>query len=334
MSPVRWPTASSTACRSTSTLPRRTGDVYPLRATASAVRFPGFRAALRGAERRPTPAAATSQRPRSALPLPELDVDDPPEPDRAQAPTSTSRSRRRATRKRRWSRASKRTASAVLSTYAPIMSTIQDRGYVEREGRQLKPTELGFVVNDFLIEQFPDVVDLRFTAGMEEELDEIAAGARPWQPTVREIYNPLSDRAKANAEDAPALVAGDGRALPGVREAADPALRPLRSVLRLLRFPRVPLHAARTATRSRQTRRTRSATSVAPPWSSSAAASAPSSPARSTPSARARSRCSRRPASRARRTAARSSSAARRRAASSTAARTTRSATRRAGSVR
>ena len=60
------------------------------------------------------------------------------------------------------------------STYAPIMSTIQDRGYVEREGRQLKPTELGFVVNDFLIEQFPDFVDLAFTAGMEDELDEIA----------------------------------------------------------------------------------------------------------------------------------------------------------------
>ena len=47
------------------------------------------------------------------------------------------------------------------STYAPIMSTIQDRGYVEREQRQLKPTELGFVVNDFLNEQFPNVVDLR-----------------------------------------------------------------------------------------------------------------------------------------------------------------------------
>ena len=78
---------------------------------------------------------------------------------------------------------------------------------------------------------------------MEEDLDEIASGLRPWQPTVRELYNPLSEALKT-AEDAPADRAGDGRALPGVREAADPALRPLRAVLRLQRLPRVPLHAA------------------------------------------------------------------------------------------
>ena len=55
------------------------------------------------------------------------------------------------------------------STYAPIMSTIQERGYVERNAKQLVPTELGFIVNDLLVKHFPDVVDLGFTAGMEEE---------------------------------------------------------------------------------------------------------------------------------------------------------------------
>jgi DNA topoisomerase-1 len=73
------------------------------------------------------------------------------------------------------------------------MTTIQDRGYVEREGRQLKPTELGMLVNDFLFEHFPDIVNLGFTAEMEEDLDEVATGSRPWQPMVREFYNPLAE---------------------------------------------------------------------------------------------------------------------------------------------
>lgn len=77
------------------------------------------------------------------------------------------------------------------STYAPTMSTIQDRGYVGKEGRNLKPTDLGVVVNDLLVEHFPDFVDAGFTAGMEEELDEVASGEREWQPVVREMYDPL-----------------------------------------------------------------------------------------------------------------------------------------------
>ncbi|MBI2914129.1 MAG: type I DNA topoisomerase [Chloroflexi bacterium] len=87
------------------------------------------------------------------------------------------------------------------STYAPTMSTIQDRGYVEKDGRQLRPSDLGLVVNDLLVEHFPDFVDVGFTAGMEEELDEIAEGARPWQPVVQEFYNPL-ERALKRAETA------------------------------------------------------------------------------------------------------------------------------------
>ena len=88
------------------------------------------------------------------------------------------------------------------STYAPIMSTIQDRGYAKKEGRALKPTELGFVVADMLLELFPDVVDVGFTARMEDELDDVATGDRPWPPVVKEFFDPLAKDVEA-AQEAP-----------------------------------------------------------------------------------------------------------------------------------
>ncbi|MGB9889273.1 MAG: type I DNA topoisomerase [Anaerolineae bacterium] len=78
------------------------------------------------------------------------------------------------------------------STYAPIMATIQQRGYVRREGKRLVPTETGFLVNDLLVEYFPEVMDYNFTAQMEEQLDEIAAGRQEWVPVVREFYRPFA----------------------------------------------------------------------------------------------------------------------------------------------
>jgi DNA topoisomerase I len=89
------------------------------------------------------------------------------------------------------------------STYAPILSTIQDRGYVEREDKRFKPTDLGFLVNDLLVGHFPDVVDVDFTANLEEKLDDIATGERPWVPVVREFYDPFEatlDRAQREIE--------------------------------------------------------------------------------------------------------------------------------------
>ncbi|MEX0751155.1 MAG: type I DNA topoisomerase [Dehalococcoidia bacterium] len=86
------------------------------------------------------------------------------------------------------------------STYAPIMSTIQDRGYAKKEGRALRPTELGFVVADIMVERFPDIVDLSFTARMEDELDEVASGERKWPPVVKEFYDPLARDLEAAAE--------------------------------------------------------------------------------------------------------------------------------------
>ncbi|MFQ5880012.1 MAG: topoisomerase DNA-binding C4 zinc finger domain-containing protein, partial [Dehalococcoidia bacterium] len=91
------------------------------------------------------------------------------------------------------------------STYAPILATIQERGYVEKVEGRLRPTGLGCVVNDLLINHFPNVVDVSFTAQMEEELDDIAGGQRRWQPVVQEFYEPLV-RALAAAQKAPAAV--------------------------------------------------------------------------------------------------------------------------------
>src|SRR4029079_7566142 len=86
------------------------------------------------------------------------------------------------------------------STYAPIMSTIQDRGYVRKEGGARKPEELGLVVCDMLSERFPEVVDAGFTARMEDELDEVASGERTWPPVVKEFYDPLKVALDAAAE--------------------------------------------------------------------------------------------------------------------------------------
>lgn len=78
------------------------------------------------------------------------------------------------------------------STYAPTISTIQDRGYVEKyDRRTLRPTEVGFLVNDLLIEHFPEIVDVQFTAKMEEELDEIAEGKIKWRDVIHKFYEPF-----------------------------------------------------------------------------------------------------------------------------------------------
>jgi DNA topoisomerase-1 len=78
------------------------------------------------------------------------------------------------------------------STYAPIISVIQNRGYVEKNKGYFYPTEIGILVNKVLTENFPEIVDTGFTAKMEEELDEIAKGKIKWQDVIREFYNPFS----------------------------------------------------------------------------------------------------------------------------------------------
>ena len=77
------------------------------------------------------------------------------------------------------------------STYAPILSTIQERGYVDKTGGRFQPTELGFIVNDLLAKHFPDIVDIEFTAHMEDELDKVANENKDWVGVVQDFYTPF-----------------------------------------------------------------------------------------------------------------------------------------------
>ncbi len=89
------------------------------------------------------------------------------------------------------------------STYAPILSVIQERTYVERERRSLKPTELGMVVRDMLVKHFPDIINTGFTATMEEDLDAISRGEKRWTPVLEEFYGDFSaalEKAEQEAE--------------------------------------------------------------------------------------------------------------------------------------
>ena len=90
------------------------------------------------------------------------------------------------------------------STYAPTISTIQERNYVEKdEKRYFRPTEIGLVVNDLLVEHFPKIVDIKFTALMEEDLDKIAQGQKKWEKVVGEFYKPFAENLKQKYEDVP-----------------------------------------------------------------------------------------------------------------------------------
>ena len=86
------------------------------------------------------------------------------------------------------------------STYAPILSNILGRDYIEREKKSLKPTNLGMVVSDLMVEYFDKIVDVKFTAGLEKQLDEIGAGKRGWVDTIKDFYKDF-DKLYKKAED-------------------------------------------------------------------------------------------------------------------------------------
>ncbi|MEK7645534.1 MAG: type I DNA topoisomerase [Patescibacteria group bacterium] len=92
------------------------------------------------------------------------------------------------------------------STYAPTLTTIQDRGYVEKEDKKYKPTEIGFSVNDMLVANFPEVIDVNFTSHIEEEFDDIAEGKIKWVPVVEEFYTPFSKNLKEKTSSVEKLI--------------------------------------------------------------------------------------------------------------------------------
>ncbi len=89
------------------------------------------------------------------------------------------------------------------STYASILTTLRQRGYVERRRRRLEPTETGVLVNDLLVDSFPDLINVDFTAEMEDELDEVATGDRDWVAVMREFYDPFEKALERAEEEMP-----------------------------------------------------------------------------------------------------------------------------------
>lgn len=103
------------------------------------------------------------------------------------------------------------------STYAPTLETIKKRGYVRVVDRRLVPTELGRLVNDLLLEHFPDIVDVGFTAHLEEDLDRVEEGQADWVAVVREFYEPFErdlQRAEVLIEEVDAKPEPTGEACP------------------------------------------------------------------------------------------------------------------------
>ncbi len=89
------------------------------------------------------------------------------------------------------------------STYAPTLSTIQARGYVERIDKRLEPTETGEIVNDLLVKHFPDIVDFGFTARMEARLDKVAEGNEEWVDVIRDFYGPFAKELELAKKEIP-----------------------------------------------------------------------------------------------------------------------------------
>ena len=89
------------------------------------------------------------------------------------------------------------------STYSPTISTIVERGYISREKKQLIPTELGFVVNKFMMDNFDEIVDVQFTAGMESQLDDVEEDKIGWVDVLEKFYGPFHKKVEIALEKAP-----------------------------------------------------------------------------------------------------------------------------------
>lgn len=87
------------------------------------------------------------------------------------------------------------------STYAPTITTIQDRGYVEKIDKKFQPTDIGYVVNDLLVENFPEVIDVNFTSEIEESFDDIAEGKKEWVPVIGNFYKPFKEHLDEREKD-------------------------------------------------------------------------------------------------------------------------------------
>ncbi len=170
---------------------RQSGNVYNFRATGSVLKFAGFRSVyLEGRDD-----ADDADGGKLLPPLNSGDVLDCAKLDANQHFTEPPPRYTEAT----LIRAMEEKGIGRPSTYAPTIGTLVERRYVERERNRLTPTPLGITVADLLTEHFTDVMDLDFTAKMEEELDGVAQGEREWVPMLRDFYDPFHEAVnKAN----------------------------------------------------------------------------------------------------------------------------------------
>ena len=202
---------------------RQSGNVYNFRATGSVLKFAGFRTVyLEGRDE-----GADSD---SAKTLPRLDSGDPlacagltanqhftePPPRFSEATLVKAMEERGIGRP---------------STYAPTIGTLLARYYVERLQGRLHPTKLGITLSDLLTEYFPDVMDLDFTAGMEEDLDAVSRGERGWVPMLGEFYAPFQKALENATESMPRV-----RLEEATDEVCDDCGKPM--VIRIGRFGR------------------------------------------------------------------------------------------------
>ena len=163
---------------------RSSGVVYNFRATGSVLKFAGFREVyLEGRD--------DTESGENGKTLPRLVADDALECTKLDANQHFTEPPPRYT-EATLIKAMEEKGIGRPSTYAPTIGTLVDRQYVERERSRLTPTPLGMTVTDLLTEHFTGVMDLDFTAGMEEELDSVAQGNREWVPMLRDFYDPFN----------------------------------------------------------------------------------------------------------------------------------------------
>ncbi len=174
--------------------------VYSFRSAGSVLKFPGFRRVYM--EDKDEPRRSSDD---DSAPIPELSKGEPldcqgltPEQHFTQPPPRFTEAT--------LVRSLEEQGIGRPSTYAPTMSTIMDRDYVRKDGGRFVPTKLGTAVNVFLTAHFPDIIDVGFTARVEDQLDDIASGQREWTPVIREFYEPFAKsvgQAMAEAERVP-----------------------------------------------------------------------------------------------------------------------------------
>ena len=178
----------------------KTGQTYSFRAAGSVLRFPGFRRLyLEGKDD-----ATEGDEAEQAL-LPELSKGDALDVLSLESEQKFTQPPPRYT-EATLIRMLEEQGIGRPSTYAPTLATVMDRDYARKDKGRFVPTKLGAAVSGLLTTHFPDIMDVGFTARIEEELDDIARGERQWTPVLREFYGPFSkavERAMVEAQRVP-----------------------------------------------------------------------------------------------------------------------------------